>query len=157
MTPRLSGHFSIFGLVFFVLKSLLRISRQWSREKFAILSLKPRSHVRILIGSLRNSVFERLTSTGGGIFALLGSGLVETLGYIVFIGEKKLSNTNVLASRQKALLPVDGRRSKMLLLKLPDTQYRTWAIAKRIISTVKTHDWEPAFSRISLNRFLLKW
>ena len=140
MTPRLSGHFSIFGLVFFVLKSLLRISRQWSREKFAILSLKPRSHVRILIGSLRNSVFERLTSTGGGIFALLGSGLVETLGYIVFIGEKKLSNTNVLASRQKALLPVDGRRSKMLLLKLPDTQYRTWAIAKRIISTVKTHD-----------------
>ena len=140
MTPRLSGHFSIFGLVFFVLKSLLRISRQWSREKFAILSLKPRIHVRILIGSLRNSVFERLTSTGGGIFALLGSGLVETLGYIVFIGEKKLSNTNVLASRQKALLPVDGRRSKMLLLKLPDTQYRTWAIAKRIISTVKTHD-----------------
>ena len=49
MTPRLSGHFSIFGLVFFVLKSLLGIARQWSREKFAILSLKPRSHVRILI------------------------------------------------------------------------------------------------------------
>ena len=24
------------------------IARQWSREKFAILSLKPRSHVRIL-------------------------------------------------------------------------------------------------------------
>ena len=48
MTPRLSGHFSIFGLVFFVLKSLLGIARQWSREKFAILSLKPRSHVRIL-------------------------------------------------------------------------------------------------------------
>ena len=140
MTKRLPGHLSIFGLVFFVFKSFLGISRQWSREKFAILSLKPRSHVRILIGSLRNSVFERLTSTGGGIFALLGSGLVETLGYIVFIGEKKLSNTNVLASRQKALLPVDGRRSKMLLLKLPDTQYRTWAIAKRIISTVKTHD-----------------
>ena len=49
MTPRLSGHFSIFGLVFFVLKSLLRIARQWSREKIAILSLKPCSHVRILI------------------------------------------------------------------------------------------------------------
>ena len=49
MTPRLSGHFSIFGLVFFVLKSLLRIVRQWSREKIAILSLKPCSHVRILI------------------------------------------------------------------------------------------------------------
>ena len=47
MTPRLSGHFSIFGLIFFVLKSLLGIVRQWSREKFAILSLKPRSNVRI--------------------------------------------------------------------------------------------------------------
>ena len=49
MTPRLSGHFSIFGLVFFVLKSLLGVARQWSREQFAILTLKPRSHVRILI------------------------------------------------------------------------------------------------------------
>ena len=42
---RLSGHFSIFALVF----SLLVIARQWSREKFAILSLKPRNRVRILI------------------------------------------------------------------------------------------------------------
>ena len=49
MTPRLSGHFSIFGLVFFVLKSLLGIARQWILEKFAILTLKPRSHVRILM------------------------------------------------------------------------------------------------------------
>ena len=40
MTPRLSGHFSIFGLVFFVLKSLPGIARQWSPEKFAVLSLK---------------------------------------------------------------------------------------------------------------------
>ena len=35
------------GLVFFVLKSLLGFARQWSHEKIAILSLKPRSHVRI--------------------------------------------------------------------------------------------------------------
>ena len=49
MAPRLSGHFSIFGLVFFVLKSRLGIARQWSRKKIAILTLKPRSHVRILI------------------------------------------------------------------------------------------------------------
>ena len=35
-SPRLSGHFSIFDLVFFSLQSLLGI---------AILSLKPRSHV----------------------------------------------------------------------------------------------------------------
>ena len=49
MTTMLSGHFSIFVLVFFVLKSLLGTASQWSREKFAILTLKPRSHVRILI------------------------------------------------------------------------------------------------------------
>ena len=45
----LSGHFSIFGLVFYVLKSLIGIVREQRREKFAILSLKSRSHVRILI------------------------------------------------------------------------------------------------------------
>ena len=49
MTPRLSGYSSIFGSVFFVLNSPLGIARQWRREKFATLSLKPRSHVRIFI------------------------------------------------------------------------------------------------------------
>ena len=33
-TPRLYGHFSIFGFVFFVLKSLLGIARQQSRKNF---------------------------------------------------------------------------------------------------------------------------
>ena len=47
MTRRLSGHFSVFGLVFFVFKSLLGIARQWSRENFSVLTLKPRGHVRI--------------------------------------------------------------------------------------------------------------
>ena len=49
MSPRLSGHFSVFGLVFFLLKSLLGGARQWSLENFAILTLKSQSHVRILI------------------------------------------------------------------------------------------------------------
>ena len=50
MTPRLSGHFLIFGLVFFLLKSSLEIARQSRiREKFGILSQKPRSRVRSLI------------------------------------------------------------------------------------------------------------
>ena len=49
MTSRLSGHFSTFGLVFFVLNSLQGNARQWSGKKFAILTLKPRSHVRTLI------------------------------------------------------------------------------------------------------------
>ena len=39
MNPRLSGYISILGLVFYVLKSLLGITRQLSREKFAILVL----------------------------------------------------------------------------------------------------------------------
>ena len=43
MTPRISGHISIFCLVFFVLKSLLGIVRRWTREEFVILSLKPRN------------------------------------------------------------------------------------------------------------------
>ena len=41
----------------------------------------------------------------------------------MFIREKKLNNTNLFASRhikrEKASLPVDVRRSKMSLLKLP--------------------------------------
>ena len=49
MTPRLSGDFCTFGLVFFVLKFLLGIARQWSRKKFAISTLKPRSDVRVLL------------------------------------------------------------------------------------------------------------
>ena len=46
MTPRFSGHFSIFGFLFFVLLGIVRL---WSCEKIAILTLKLRSHVRILL------------------------------------------------------------------------------------------------------------
>ena len=49
MAPRLLGQNSIFGVVFFVSKSLLGIERQKKLEKFAILTRKPRSHARILI------------------------------------------------------------------------------------------------------------
>ena len=47
MDPRLSGQTSIFGVVFFVSNSPLGIERQKKREKFAILTRKPRSHARI--------------------------------------------------------------------------------------------------------------
>ena len=61
MTPRLSGHFSIFVLVAFVLKSLLGTLRQWSRQKFANLSLKPRIHVRIFSSyTMFESCFRKL-------------------------------------------------------------------------------------------------
>ena len=49
MTPRLSGQTSIFGVVFFIPKSLLGIEGQRKLEKFAIFTRKPRSHARILI------------------------------------------------------------------------------------------------------------
>ena len=78
-------------------------------------------HKQVIVWSLSNSVFERRTSTGS---ASLGNGLVQTLCYIVFIREKKLSNTNVLASRhiysEKASLPVDVCPSKTSLLKVPN-------------------------------------
>ena len=48
MAPRLSGQSSLFGVVFFVSKSLLGTERQKKLEKFAILTRTPRSHVRIL-------------------------------------------------------------------------------------------------------------
>ena len=41
MTPRLSGHIYKCGLLVFGIKSLLGFARRWSREKLAILSLKP--------------------------------------------------------------------------------------------------------------------
>ena len=44
MAPRLPGQTSIFGVVFFVSKSLLGIERQKKLENFAILTRKPWSH-----------------------------------------------------------------------------------------------------------------
>ena len=46
---RLSGQTSIFGVVFFVSKSLLGIKGRSKHEKFSILTRKPRIHARILI------------------------------------------------------------------------------------------------------------
>ena len=39
MNPRLSGDISVLGLVFYVLKSLLGVTRQLSREKFVMFVL----------------------------------------------------------------------------------------------------------------------
>ena len=36
LNPRLSGYIYILGLVFYVVKSLLGIAREWSSENFAI-------------------------------------------------------------------------------------------------------------------------
>ena len=49
MAPRLPGQTSIFGVVFFVSKSLLGIERQNKLHKFTILTRKPRSPARMMI------------------------------------------------------------------------------------------------------------
>ena len=49
MALRLSGQTSIFGVVFFVSKSLLGIERQKKLSKISCLIRKLRSHVRILV------------------------------------------------------------------------------------------------------------
>ena len=49
MATGLSGQTSIFGVVFFVFKSLLGTQRQMQIKKSTILPRKPRNHVRIAI------------------------------------------------------------------------------------------------------------
>ena len=105
MTLRPSGHLSTFGLVFFVLMSLLGIARQWSREKFAILTLRHRSYVRILIFrncaiSLFSSVDLRLADFRTCvIFCLggIGSGCFSTAG---LSQTSKFAGTNYAPGRQ---------------------------------------------------------
>ena len=63
MTLRL---FSIFGLVFLVLKSLLGIAKQWRLKKFVILTLKSQSHVRILINRTWTIKSKDYFFVGGG-------------------------------------------------------------------------------------------
>ena len=89
--PRLSGHFSFFGLVFFVLKSLLGIARQWSLEKFAILTLKPRSHVRILTYRMSLCTFVNEVSNLARVRARKSPGCVPILWamQVIFIIKQK--------------------------------------------------------------------
>ena len=76
-----------------------------------------------ILGSLSSDVFERRTSTGNGRFALLSRDFEQIFGQIVSVRIKTLGNINTVASRLikrgKGSLPVDVRRSKTSLLKLP--------------------------------------
>ena len=67
MTLRLSGHISIFGLDFFVFKSLLGILRQWSRETFSLLLLRLRANGR-------NNSQHCCANNGGSRYVRFGSG-----------------------------------------------------------------------------------
>jgi len=76
------------------------------------------------LGSLSNDVFERRTSTGSGLFSFFDGGFAQIFSQIASITVKKLRNTNFVSSRhvkrENASLPVDVRRSKTPLLKLPN-------------------------------------
>ena len=78
---------------------------------------------RTILVNLSKDVFERRMSTGSGLFSFLDSGFAQILGQLVSIIVKTLRNTNLGASRcfkmKKTSLPVDMRRSKTPLLKLP--------------------------------------
>ena len=77
-----------------------------------------------IIGSLSNNVFECRTSTGSGLFSFFDSGFAQIFSQIASITVKKLRNTNFISSRhvkrENTSLPVDVRRSKTSLLKLPN-------------------------------------
>ena len=82
-----------------------------------------------LIGSLSNNVFERRTSTGSGLFSFFDGGFAQIFSQIASITVKKLRNTNFISSRhvkrENTSLPVDVRRSKTSLLKLPNMLIKT--------------------------------
>ena len=55
----------------------------------------------VLSGTLSKGVFERRTSTGSGLFCILGqqSGFAQILGQIISVRQKTFSNTHMLTSR----------------------------------------------------------
>ena len=69
--------------------------------------------------STLSNVFERRTSTGNVLFALLRSDFKPMFGQIVFIRIKTLGNTNTVVprhiKREKSSLPAVVRRSKASL------------------------------------------
>ena len=103
MAPRLSGQTSIFGVAFFVSKSLLGIEGQKKLEKFAILTRKPRSHARILIYRtwpiivLLVMSLIRLLHENDVLFVLLLSpkNIVHFITVTVSLGLVKMCNQNL--------------------------------------------------------------
>ena len=92
---------------------------------------------RPVLGSLSSDVFERRTSTGSGRFALLSRDFEQIFGQIVSIRIKTLGNINTVTSRltkrEKGSLPVDVRRAKTSLLKLPITEENS-TVQRNILS-----------------------
>ena len=81
------------------------------------------------IGSLSRDVFERRTSTGSELFSLLVCLDANKFVLLSFFSPLKTIysrvSTKPLPNDAKSSLPVDVRRSKTLLLKLPTVNART--------------------------------
>ena len=79
--------------------------------------------VNTLVRSKSNDVSERRASTRSSLFEFYGRDFEQILGQIVSVRVKTLSNINLVASRhinrEKGSLPIEVRRSKTSLLKLP--------------------------------------
>ena len=100
----------------------------------------------LIIMNLSKDVFERRTSTGSGLFSFLDSGFAHLLGQLVSIIAKTLRNTNLGASRcfkmKKTSVPVDVRRSKTPLLKLPNNegvpQIKPYVTSQKLLDSPST-------------------
>ena len=104
-------------------KGLLKAPVEYKiRRLHDVLHCRFRSEIDLL-GSLSNNVFERRTSTGSGLFSFFDGAFAQIFSQIASIIVKKLRNTNFISSRhvkrENTSLPVDVRRSKTSLLKLP--------------------------------------
>ena len=77
-----------------------------------------------VLGSLSSDVFEPRTSTGSGLFAVLSRQFEQIFGQILSIRVKLRSNTILVPwryiKRGTGSLPVDLRRSRTSLFKLPN-------------------------------------
>ena len=109
------------------------------------------------VGSLSSDVFERRTSTGNGLFAHLSRDFEQIFGQIVSLRIKTLGNINTVASRltrrENGSLPVDVRRSKTSLLKLPSNTPQTQRFNCRLLERFapQTFDKHPSINRIDFD------
>ena len=108
----------------------------------------------LIIMNLSKDVFERRTSTGSGLFSFLDSGFAHLLGQLVSIIAKTLRNTNLGASTcfkmKKTSLPVDVRRSKTPLLKLPNNegvpQIKPYVTSQKLLDSPSTFNAQKTYT-----------
>ena len=95
------------------------------------MSSRKRSHGKTKIGTLSKDVFERRTSTGSEAFSLFICLDADKLVLLSFFSLLKTIyprvSTKPLLNDAKSSHPVDVRRSKTRLLKLPD---KGWSLTR---------------------------